>query len=175
MKRLWTVLPLAVASLLAVSVAVAAADSRNFSAHLQGENELPIPRDTTATGQAQFQLNAAGTALSYRLMVANINNAFAAHIHCGTSTQSGPIGVTLYSGATGGGRTQGVLAQGTITAPDANNACGWSNLGQVVTAMRAGTAYVNVHTNDGVAPPNTGPGDFPGGEIRGQVREGGPS
>jgi hypothetical protein len=27
-----------------------------------------------------------------------------------------------------------------------------------------------VHTNDGVAPPNTGPGDFPGGEIRGQVR-----
>jgi hypothetical protein len=27
-----------------------------------------------------------------------------------------------------------------------------------------------VHTNDGVAPPNTGPGNFPGGEIRGQVR-----
>jgi hypothetical protein len=27
-----------------------------------------------------------------------------------------------------------------------------------------------VHTNDGVPPPNTGPGDFPGGEIRGQIR-----
>jgi hypothetical protein len=27
-----------------------------------------------------------------------------------------------------------------------------------------------VHTNDGVAPTNTGPGDFPGGEIRGQIR-----
>jgi hypothetical protein len=27
-----------------------------------------------------------------------------------------------------------------------------------------------VHTNDGVAPPDTGPGDFPGGEIRGQIR-----
>jgi hypothetical protein len=27
-----------------------------------------------------------------------------------------------------------------------------------------------VHTNDGVAPPNSGPGDFPGGEIRGQIR-----
>src|SRR5205807_7617422 len=26
------------------------------------------------------------------------------------------------------------------------------------------------HTNDGMAPPNTGPGDFPGGEIRGQLR-----
>ena len=33
----------------------------------------------------------------------------------------------------------------------------------------SGNAYVNVHTNDGVDPPNTGPGDFPGGEIRGQV------
>jgi hypothetical protein len=27
-----------------------------------------------------------------------------------------------------------------------------------------------VHTNDGVPPINTGPGDFPGGEIRGQIR-----
>jgi hypothetical protein len=35
--------------------------------------------------------------------------------------------------------------------------------------MEAGTAYVNVHTNDNVPPPNTGPGDFPGGEIRGQI------
>jgi len=33
-----------------------------------------------------------------------------------------------------------------------------------------GNAYVNVHTNDGMAPPNSGPGDFPGGEIRGQLR-----
>jgi Zn-finger nucleic acid-binding protein len=35
--------------------------------------------------------------------------------------------------------------------------------------MRAGNTYVNVHTSDGVAPINTGPGDFPGGEIRGQI------
>jgi hypothetical protein len=28
---------------------------------------------------------------------------------------------------------------------------------------------VNVHTNDGDATPDTGPGDFPGGEIRGQL------
>jgi hypothetical protein len=36
--------------------------------------------------------------------------------------------------------------------------------------MRTGNTYVNVHTNDGVAPANTGPGDFQSGEIRGQVR-----
>ena len=38
-----------------------------------------------------------------------------------------------------------------------------------LAAMRAGNTYVNVHTNDGAAPPNTGPGDFPGGEVRGQL------
>ena len=36
--------------------------------------------------------------------------------------------------------------------------------------MDAGQAYVNVHTNDGMDPPNTGPGDFPGGEVRGDIR-----
>jgi hypothetical protein len=39
--------------------------------------------------------------------------------------------------------------------------------------MLAGNAYVNVHTNDGVDPTNTGAGDFPGGEIRGQIFQNG--
>jgi hypothetical protein len=44
-----------------------------------------------------------------------------------------------------------------------------ANLSMGQAAIEAGDAYVNVHTNDGVAPTNTGPGDFPGGEIRGQL------
>jgi hypothetical protein len=40
---------------------------------------------------------------------------------------------------------------------------------ELVAAMTAGVTYVNVHTADGITPPNTGSGDFPGGEIRGQV------
>ena len=36
--------------------------------------------------------------------------------------------------------------------------------------MDSGLAYVNVHTNDGVGSPNSGPGDFPGGEVRGDIR-----
>jgi hypothetical protein len=39
----------------------------------------------------------------------------------------------------------------------------------LVDLLTSGNAYVNVHTNDGIAPTNTGPGDFPGGEMRGQV------
>src|SRR2546427_49150 len=45
----------------------------------------------------------------------------------------------------------------------------------LIAAMSAGGTYVNVHTNDGVDGINTGPGDFPGGEIRGQIRLLGPT
>jgi hypothetical protein len=73
-------------------------------------------------------------------------------------------------GGSRGGAVNGTLAEGTITAPDPGNACGWADLAAVLAAMGSGATYVNVHTDDGVEPPNTGPGDFPGGEIRGQIR-----
>jgi hypothetical protein len=108
--------------------------------------------------------------LGYMLIVANIENAVASHIHCGAAGVNGPVGVTLYTGAAGSGPISGVIAQATLTAPNAANSCGWTTIGDVVSAMMAGNTYVNVHTNDGVGDPNTDPGDFPGGEIRGQIR-----
>ena len=42
-------------------------------------------------------------------------------------------------------------------------------LSALLADLDAGNTYVNVHTNDGVAPTNTGPGDFASGEIRGQI------
>lgn len=153
------------------TVAYASDDaSRNFIATLSGAAERPVPRDTNARGVTHFKLSMDGTALAFKLNVANIENVFAAHIHCGSEEESGPVGVTLFSGTPGGGSFDGTLAEGTITAPDAGNTCGWADLDDVVAAMLSGDAYVNVHTNDGVAPTNTGPGDFPGGEIRGQIR-----
>jgi hypothetical protein len=143
--------------------------SDNFVANLSGGDEVP-PRDTLARGLAIFKWSKDGTELGFTLTAANIDNVIAAHIHCGVPGVSGPVGVTLYSGGTpGSGRFDGVLAQGTKTAPDAGNACGWVTMADVFNAMNSGNTYVNIHTNDGVAPTNTGPGDFPGGEIRGQV------
>jgi hypothetical protein len=146
-----------------------AKDSGNFSAHLTGEEEVPV-RDTLAQGQASFQRTRDGAALGFKLNVANIDNVFAAHIHCGAVGVNGPVGVTLFMGTPGGGTVNGLLASGTITAPDAGNGCGWTDLAAVLAAIKSGNTYVNVHTNDGVDPANTGPGDFPGGEIRGQIR-----
>ena len=42
-------------------------------------------------------------------------------------------------------------------------------LSDLVTAMSTGSAYVNLHTNDGVDGTDTGAGDFPGGEIRADI------
>lgn len=147
----------------------ASAQPTSFRAVLSGADEVP-PRDTLARGVATFRFAPDGTELGFRLVVANIQNVVAAHIHCGAPGVNGPVGVTLFSGAApGGGRTDGILAEGTVTSPDPGNACGWTTLAAVMTAIETGNTYVNVHTNDGVDPANTGPGDFPGGEIRGQI------
>jgi CHRD domain len=153
--------------LLALAPAAMAGD--NFVATLSGDQEVP-PRDTQAVGVATFKLRQDGAALEFKVNVANIDNVVAAHIHCGGVGVNGPIGVTLFMGTPAGGRVNGTLAEGTVTAPDAGNGCGWADLAAVLAAIGSGDTYVNVHTNDGVAPPNTGPGDFPGGEIRGQIR-----
>jgi hypothetical protein len=59
------------------------------------------------------------------------------------------------------------LAEGTITASSTLTGV---DLAGLIALFNSGMAYVNVHTNDGVDPANTGPGDFPGGEIRGQIQ-----
>jgi CHRD domain-containing protein len=154
--------------LLGVLSAPVSAQPTTFRAVLSGADEVPA-RDTLARGVATLTFSPDGSELGFRIVVANIENVFAAHIHCGAPGVPGPVGVTLFVGAPGGGPVNGILATGTATAPDAGNACGWTDLDAVVEAIESGNTYVNVHTNDGVAPPDTGPGDFPGGEIRGQI------
>ena len=147
----------------------ASADSRNFVAHLSGDEEVPT-RATLAQGQAFFQLSKDGTELHYILSVANIENVVASHIHVGQAGVNGPV-VAFLAGPfpAGGGRTDGILAEGTITAANLVGPLAGHPFSDLIDAMETGNAYVNVHTNDGVAPINTGPGDFPGGEVRGQI------
>src|SRR5687767_4827199 len=101
----------------------AATESFNFNSPMDGAQEAPISRDTPARGNAVYKLNADGTALQYRLIVANIENVFMAHIHRGVAAESGPVVVWLYPSTTpnqpgplGAGRVDGVIASGTITA-----------------------------------------------------------
>ena len=158
--------------------------------HLSGDEEVlastPNPSVSEAQGQAIFRIN--GTIVEFRLIASNINNVIMAHIHCDIAGANGPIAQWLFPQTTGGPQLtnpgiveqNGVLATGTFNAAGVNcptdTAAGGSanpaNGVSLLTAMRNGWTYVNVHTNDGVAPTNTGPGDFPGGEIRGQLEHG---
>lgn len=157
------------------AVAVAAAGlNGNFGTHLKGRFEVPA-HATHAQGQAIFKVGADGQSLEYTLIASNIENVFMAHIHMAPAGVNGPIVVWLYPstapvpGPVGGGRTDGVLASGTITAANLVGPLTGHPLSDLVTLLENGGAYVNVHTNDGVDGVDTGPGDFPGGEIRGQV------
>jgi CHRD domain len=175
--RLHTVAPAWALATIVVTGTPALAETpeaSNFVAHLSGDEEVPV-RDTLAQGQAVFHLNPDGTALSYKLIVANIENVVASHIHLAPFGVNGAV-VAFLAGpfAPGGGRVDGVLAEGTITAANLVGPLAGQSLSVLVEAMRNGGAYVNAHTNDGVDPVNTGAGDFPGGEIRGQVRAAGP-
>jgi hypothetical protein len=164
-----------VAMLVALTVGglALAGSQQTFSVHASGDLEVPV-RDTRAQGQAIFHLSEGGEALSYKLIVANIENVIMAHIHMAPPGMNGDIVVWLFPSTTstmpapaGGGRLTGPIAQGTITADNLVGPLSGQSLSDLVEALRDGNAYVNVHTDDGVAPQNTGPGDFFPGEIRG--------
>src|SRR4029450_5341482 len=93
----------------------------NFGTHLKGRYEVPL-RNTDAQGQAIFNVADDGQSVDYKLIAANINNAFMAHIHMAPADVNGPIVVWLYPstapvpGPIGQGRIDGVIAEGTFTA-----------------------------------------------------------
>jgi hypothetical protein len=160
LPKLRLVLIALVALLALQSTATLQADGNGqwFVAILTGHQEVP-PRATPAAGLAVFYLNEDGRTLQYLLGVRRIQNVVAAHIHTGAPGTNGPVLVGLYGQVPpGGGPIEGVIAAGKLPATAA-----------LLNAMQSGQTYVNVHTNDGTDPVDTGPGDFPGGEIRGQV------
>ena len=141
----------------------------NFNTHLKGEHETP-PHETQAQGQAIFQVSPDGLSVSYRLIASNIDNVVASHIHKAVVGVPGPAVVFLYGNAApGAGRHDGVLSTGTLTAANLIGPLAGQPISALLALIESGDAYVNVHTNDGVDPPNSGPGDFPAGEIRGQL------
>jgi len=170
MLRGWWIGALALAVVSASFAVAAQADDRTaWIANLSGANEVPA-RPTQARGVAHFLLSEDAMSMSYILIAANIENVVAAHIHVGPPGVNGPVVVTLFIGTPGSGRFDGVLAMDTFDASDFSGPLAGHPWQDLLDNMTSGNAYVNVHTNDGVAPTNTGAGDFPGGEIRGQLR-----
>jgi hypothetical protein len=144
-----------------LSVAQHAGTPHNHRTHLSGAEEVPA-QDTHAQGQAIFHVSRDGTSIAYRLIIANIENVLMAHIHMAPAGVNGGIVVWLYPDAPPPalipGRSDGLLAEGTITEASLMGALAGQPLSALVDAMQAGNTYVNVHT-----------AQVPAGEIRGQV------
>ena len=146
-----------------------AARTVDYSAQLTGHEQVPL-RETNATGHATFQLSKDGLSLSYKIVVTDIQNVTAAHIHLGARGMNGPTVVMLYGPVrAGGGKKAGVLAEGTITSAVLTGDLAGHPLADLVMAMGAGNTYVDVHTDDGAGAPGTKSGDYPDGEMRGQI------
>jgi len=141
---------------------------KNFRAHLDGSGEVPAV-ETQAQGQTTIKISKDETSLHFKLIAANIENITQAHIHCGSADVNGPVVVFLFPDSPPAtlidGRFDGVLADGertganVIPRPD-SDACpgGVANFDELLSKIRNGEAYVNVHTSQN-----------PPGEIRGQL------
>jgi len=156
-----------------------------FKAQLEGFNAAGAPIPTRATGQAQVEVVDGGTALSFRVNVAGIENLLMAHIHIAPepvdiTDPAGPVAFWFTGGPPPGTtlteRLNGRLAEGYIitngqlvvwdsTDPEAGTVQG------LINAIEDGRASVVVHTDDLDPTTPTGvAGDSRAGELRGTLQ-----
>jgi hypothetical protein len=169
MKRL-QILIMIMAGLLATAT-VAKADQ--IRALLTGYEETPAAVSTTGRGEFQATIDSDGDAIGYRETFSGLQGTVTqSHIHVGQLSITGSVVIFLCQTATNpdptglapqcpqqGTVTGRITAANVIAGATASQQLAAGDLAAVITAIRAGAAYANVHTNLS-----------PGGEIRGQIR-----
>lgn len=169
-------------SLVATSLLLAAnaiADSRRHGEEqirvpLRGFEEAPVVV-TAATGELRLTINEAAGSIAYQLTYENLEGTVTqAHIHIGQKNVSG--GIAMWLCQTAGtpapaavatitplcpdphsGTVSGTLSAANVIGP-VGQAVPANDFDDVITAIRAGKAYGNVHSTSA-----------PGGEVRGQL------
>lgn len=148
---------LAVAMMMLAAVAACGDDdttepATEFEAELSGDEEVPAV-ETTASGSATLSIE--DGEIVYRVDVDDLENAFVSHIHVAPAGENGPVRMDLC----GTGDPLPACQSGSGVLVEATNSVTLGiTFDSLVSAIRAGNAYVNVHTTQNV-----------GGEIRGQI------
>ena len=152
----------------AMAALPAAADVLN--ADLSGFNEVPT-LSSTASADFHARINKDETEIQYELTYAGfVTPVLQAHLHLGKRAVNGGIMVFLCSNLGNGpagthacptpaGTVTGTLTAASVVGPTAQGIAA-GEFAEVVQAIRNGAAYANVHSQA-----------FPGGEVRGQVRD----
>ncbi len=135
----------------------ASTEEQKFWTGLEGVFENPQV-DTTASGMAVFKV--AQDSIWYLINVTGIDKVTASHIHGGALGENGPILASLFrSNDNATSNINGTLTQGNITGQMLGGQAGASDqLSDIISGMKNGTTYVDVHTID-----------YPAGELRGQI------
>ena len=173
MRRLRVKLAIGVAVLgVVVTATVAVAGDRHrsgFQTSLTGYEEVPA-LSTAGGGTFKAALSRSSDEIRYELRFGDLESAATqSHIHFEQRTNNGPIVVFLCSNlpnppaGTQACPAEGGTIRGTITPADVGAGAAAAGIAagefdELVSAMRSGAAYVNVHTVN-----------RPGGEIRGQL------
>jgi hypothetical protein len=129
---------------------------QKFIADLSGKEEVP-PNESPSTGFAWVKIT--NDEIRYEVNVTDMDKVNAAHIHLAEAGKNGPVVLTLFMG----GPTEqvnGTVGEANVTASNLEGPMKGKDVTDLVTAMKNGTTYVNVHTTD-----------FPDGEIRGQLKD----
>lgn len=154
-----------------VLAAATVARAEHIQAALSGYEEVPAV-STVASGAFRAMISPDEQFIDYELAYSGLQGTVQqAHIHvaqlsvngsiviwlCGTATNPGPAGTQTcpQSGSISGT----ISAANVVAGATASQQLAAGELAEVIAAIRAGAAYVNVHTNLS-----------PGGEIRGQIR-----
>lgn len=137
-------------------------DKFNFKTHLSGDNEVPS-RDTKATGQVIARVSKDESSVYFKLIVANVRtNITGAHFHMAPAGSNGGVVANLLNISDLPPQTDapvnGILAEGTITQSELAGALAGQPLSNLISAIREGNIYINVHTTT-----------YPSGELRGQL------
>jgi hypothetical protein len=154
-------------------VTATAAKADQIRALLTGYEETPAAVSTTGRGVFVATIDPDGDAIHYRETFSGLQAPITqSHIHVGQLSITGSVVIFLCQTATNPDPTglapqcpQEGTVSGTITAANviagsqATQQLAAGDLAAVITAIRAGAAYANVHTQVS-----------PGGEIRGQIR-----
>jgi len=166
----------ALAALIGGPLADARADhgkrsKKSFKASLSGYNEVPSV-STPAAGGFRARLDRDGQSLRYELSHRDLSPGVRfSHIHLGQSRTNGGIIVFLCQTpgfpdptalaptcTEGEGHLTGEISAANVIGP-AGQGIAPGEFDELVSALRNGAAYVNLHTDT-----------FPPGELRGQVR-----
>ncbi|MEP6577092.1 MAG: CHRD domain-containing protein [Nitrososphaerota archaeon] len=146
-------------ALSSVTVVLAA----KFNASMSGNNEVP-PVDTKATGQTTFRTANNDTTIKYKVNITGFSDATGAMVHTGKAGANGDVIVDLLQGSKKNPTKLGMLIRGNITDSSLTGPMKGKTLADLISAIKNGDTYVNVHTSS-----------HPNGEIRGQIESGGSS